>query len=164
MFQYVKELGWHPSPRDKSSRVHFHDAWDDGDERRQSPAFLPLPSPTTGSGPPLAITNSPHHAERARSSPFSNTGTPHPRPRDARPSKTPPTATTADFPSNPKTPYEVLGIREDASQEEIRKAYKMAALRHHPDLCRGSEAEKELAKRRFQMIGEAFAILGDRES
>ena len=67
------------------------------------------------------------------------------------------------FPANPKTPYEVLGVRANATQEEIKKAYKKAALCFHPDMCKGDADEVEEATRLFQLIGEAFAVLGDRE-
>lgn len=68
-----------------------------------------------------------------------------------------------DFPLHPKTPHEVLGISKHASQDEIKRAYKKRALRYHPDLCRGNSGDKALAKQRFQLIAEAYAILGDGE-
>ena len=70
---------------------------------------------------------------------------------------------TGSFPIDPKTPYEVLGLRSDATQEEIKKAYKKAALRFHPDMCKGGVSDVEESTRRFQLVGEAFAILGDRK-
>lgn len=68
---------------------------------------------------------------------------------------------SSPFPSNPKTPYEVLGISPNATQEEVKKAYKKRALRYHPDTCRGGTGEVDQATKRFQLIAEAFAILGD---
>lgn len=70
---------------------------------------------------------------------------------------------SASFPSDPKTPYEVLGVSEYATQEEIKKAYKRLALAYHPDRCHGDEAAVEEATRRFKLIAEAYAILGLRE-
>lgn len=32
-----------------------------------------------------------------------------------------------------KTPHEILGVAPDASEEDIRKAYRRAAMQHHPD-------------------------------
>jgi curved DNA-binding protein len=55
--------------------------------------------------------------------------------------------------------YRTLGLNRDASQEEVKKAYRRFALRYHPDRNRGdSEAEKK-----FKEIGEAYAVLSDPE-
>ena len=67
------------------------------------------------------------------------------------------------FPLDANSPYEVLGISETATAEEVRKAYKRAALSWHPDLCTGNAEEKALATKRFQLVAEAYAVLGDRE-
>lgn len=71
---------------------------------------------------------------------------------------------TTPFPINPKTPYEVLGVSEYATQDEIKKAYKRLALAFHPDRCHGNEAEIQEATKRFKLIAEAYAILGLRKS
>ena len=55
--------------------------------------------------------------------------------------------------------YEVLGISKGASKEEIKKAYKKLALKHHPD--RVSEGEKKTAEEKFKEISEAYAVLSD---
>lgn len=49
--------------------------------------------------------------------------------------------------------YKVLGINKTASAEEIKKAYRSLAMKHHPD--RGGDEKK------FQEIQEAYAHLGD---
>jgi DnaJ-class molecular chaperone len=56
-------------------------------------------------------------------------------------------------------PYEVLGLPRDASQDDIRKAYRRLAKKYHPDLNPGdTEAEKK-----FKEISAANSILGDEE-
>eukprot|EP01147_Barroeca_monosierra_P005749 gene5749-9010_t len=52
--------------------------------------------------------------------------------------------------------YELLGVSKDASDDEIRKAYKKNALKYHPD--RNKEAD---AKEKFQAISEAYEVLSD---
>jgi len=55
--------------------------------------------------------------------------------------------------------YRRLELNRDASQEEVKKAYRRLALKHHPDRNRDdSEAENT-----FKEIGEAYAVLGDPE-
>jgi len=52
--------------------------------------------------------------------------------------------------------YEILGVKKDASKDEIKKAYWRLAQKHHPDKS-GGEAEK------FKKINEAYQILSDEE-
>jgi DnaJ-class molecular chaperone len=56
-------------------------------------------------------------------------------------------------------PYAVLGVKREASQEEIRRAYRKLAKQHHPDLNPG----KKDAAARFQAINTANDILSDPE-
>ena len=49
--------------------------------------------------------------------------------------------------------YDALGLSPDASAAEIKKAYRKAAIQHHPD--KGGNAEK------FKSINEAYAVLSD---
>jgi DnaJ-class molecular chaperone len=56
-------------------------------------------------------------------------------------------------------PYKVLGVARDASQEEIRRAYRKLAKQFHPDLNPG----KKEAERRFKEINAANDLLSDPE-
>ncbi len=53
--------------------------------------------------------------------------------------------------------YEVLGVRPNATEEEIKKAYRRLALQHHPDRNPGNREAEE----RFKEISEAYAVLVD---
>lgn len=55
--------------------------------------------------------------------------------------------------------YEVLGIEETASQEDVRRAYRKLAKKLHPDLNPGDKHAEE----KFKAISSAFSILGDEE-
>ena len=55
--------------------------------------------------------------------------------------------------------YAVLGVSEDASQDEIKKAYRRLARENHPD----ANPDDADAERRFKEVGEANAVLGDPE-
>ncbi|KAM6266030.1 dnaJ homolog subfamily C member 9 [Porphyrio hochstetteri] len=57
--------------------------------------------------------------------------------------------------------YRVLGVRREASAQEIRRGYHRASLRVHPD--RAEPDAKEEATRRFQILGKAYAVLSDAE-
>ncbi len=54
-------------------------------------------------------------------------------------------------------PYETLGVAPNASQDDIRKAYRKAAKETHPDLNPG----KPEAEKRFKEINAAYDIIGD---
>lgn len=53
--------------------------------------------------------------------------------------------------------YQVLGVTDKASADEIKKAYRKLAKQHHPDANR----DNPLAAERFKEIGEAYAVLAD---
>jgi DnaJ-class molecular chaperone len=55
--------------------------------------------------------------------------------------------------------YAILGLKEDAPPEQIRKAYRKLALHYHPDRNRGDAGAEE----RFKAISEAYAVLIDPE-
>ena len=54
--------------------------------------------------------------------------------------------------------YEVLGVSRDASEEEIKRAFRRAAQRHHPDIDTSTGAEE-----RFKELNEAYRVLSDRQ-
>lgn len=63
--------------------------------------------------------------------------------------------------NRPGNPYAVLGIKEDATQEEIRQRYRKLCLRFHPDKnTHLSEAEQRNAERRFKNVQEAYSQIG----
>ena len=55
--------------------------------------------------------------------------------------------------------YKVLGVDKSASQEDIKKAYRKLARKHHPDL---NPNDKE-AHKKFQQVNEANEVLSDPE-
>lgn len=54
-----------------------------------------------------------------------------------------------------RTYYEILGVVKNASQEDIKKAFKILALKYHPDKCKDNET--------FKMINEAYQVLSNKE-
>jgi molecular chaperone DnaJ len=52
--------------------------------------------------------------------------------------------------------YEVLGINKDATRDEIKKAYKRLAKKHHPDVDKSADANEK-----FKEINEAYQVLSD---
>lgn len=57
-----------------------------------------------------------------------------------------------------RNPYEILGIREGASVEEIRKAYKELVRKYHPDQYRNNPLS-DLAEEKLKEINEAYDYL-----
>ena len=60
--------------------------------------------------------------------------------------------------------YEVLGLQKGASADEIKGAYRKAALKWHPDRwVNGTDAEKKTAEEKFKEASEAYSVLSDPE-
>jgi curved DNA-binding protein len=55
--------------------------------------------------------------------------------------------------------YEVLGVPRTASADDIKRAYRQLARKHHPDLK--PAAERTQAAERFKEINEAYEVLSD---
>ena len=54
--------------------------------------------------------------------------------------------------------YKIMGLERDATQDEIRRAYRKLARKYHPDVSKEADAEA-----RFKDLGEAYEVLKDPE-
>lgn len=54
--------------------------------------------------------------------------------------------------------YKIMGLKRDASQDEVKRAYRKLARKYHPDVSKESDAEA-----RFKEVGEAYEVLKDPE-
>ena len=57
---------------------------------------------------------------------------------------------------NKKDYYEILGVSKNASDQEIKRAFRKLAKQYHPDVNKEKGAEEK-----FKEIGEAYAVLSD---
>lgn len=54
--------------------------------------------------------------------------------------------------------YSILGIERDATQQEVKRAYRKLARKYHPDVSKETDAEE-----RFKEVGEAYEVIKDPE-
>ena len=66
---------------------------------------------------------------------------------------------TLEDPPTSIEPYKVLAIDKSATADQVKSAYRKAALKHHPD--KASPELREVANKKFQEIALAYAILSD---
>lgn len=60
--------------------------------------------------------------------------------------------------------YEVLGLSKNASESEIKSAFRKLSRKWHPDMQAGkSDAEKKDAEEKFKEIAEAYEVLSDKD-
>lgn len=60
--------------------------------------------------------------------------------------------------------YEVLGVKKDATDAEIKRAYRKLAIQYHPDKLAGkSEEEKKKGEELFKEAAEAYSVLSDKD-
>ena len=55
--------------------------------------------------------------------------------------------------------YAILGVEKTASKDEIKKAYRKLAKKHHPDANKGNKGSED----KFKEVSEAYEVLGDDE-
>ena len=62
-------------------------------------------------------------------------------------------------PTTNKDYYGILGVKKTATQDEIRKAFRKAARKYHPDVNPGDKKAEE----KFKELGEAYDVLSDEQ-
>ena len=55
--------------------------------------------------------------------------------------------------------YNILGVNRNATEREIKQAYRKLARQHHPDVNPGDKSAEE----KFKQINEAYEVLSDKE-
>lgn len=56
-----------------------------------------------------------------------------------------------------KNPYDVLGVSKTATADDIKKAYRKLAMKHHPDKNKGDKASEA----KFKEVSAAYEVLSD---
>ena len=60
--------------------------------------------------------------------------------------------------------YEVLGVQKNATDDELKKAYRKLAIKYHPDRQQGkSDEEKKAAEEKFKEAAEAYDVLSNKD-
>jgi len=57
--------------------------------------------------------------------------------------------------------YAILGVDRNASEQEIKRAYKKMAMKYHPDRNAESEETKKMAEKKFIDVNDAYSVLSD---
>jgi molecular chaperone DnaJ len=55
--------------------------------------------------------------------------------------------------------YDLLGVKKNATDDDIKKSYRKLAKKYHPDVNKGNKD----AENKFKEISEAYAVLSDKE-
>jgi preprotein translocase subunit Sec63 len=66
------------------------------------------------------------------------------------------------FQNQARNYYETLGVNQNASADEITRAYKRLSLRQHPDQYKGTQQADDV-NANFQHVSEAYQVLSDPE-
>jgi DnaJ-class molecular chaperone len=56
--------------------------------------------------------------------------------------------------------YKILGLTKEATEEDIKRAYRTLAMKYHPDK---TEEDKDVATEKFKQVAEAYQVLSDPE-
>lgn len=60
--------------------------------------------------------------------------------------------------------YEKLGLQDNASDDEVKKAYKKMAIKYHPDKQANKSSEEKVdAEKNFKLIAEAYEVLTNKD-
>ena len=60
--------------------------------------------------------------------------------------------------------YKILGVSENATDEELKKKYRSECLKWHPDRwVNGTDEEKKTAEDKFKQLNEAYSVLSDKQ-
>nr|AAR10466.1 chloroplast outer envelope protein translocator Toc12 [Pisum sativum] len=63
------------------------------------------------------------------------------------------TVCCSSYSSSVTDPYKILKVQPDASESDVRKAFRQLALQYHPDVCRGKDCDVQ-----FHVINEAYVV------
>jgi len=119
----------------------------------ETPASPHSKTATSSAGSPRGI-----HA--SSSAPYPNTASngnaKHPRPSPTEPPRRDERQESKRIvDSTPKKPHEILGVAQDASEADIKKAYRKLALKYHPD----KNPDNPAAEEQFKTVAQAFEAM-----